>query len=299
MHECASLSIAVQVATNDSLLSSPQLELDLYTAGFGVMDNVNDLTMSEKLLQLQQNYLENDVCMSMAEDRDAMKVHTMCAINNDASKSACYHDGGGPLVDLNSNKLVGIVSTGSTYCETYPVIYERIGAVYPWVVDTICNHQKGETDGSNYFRIVSLFNDGSGWCLTRENPSFGSRVNVERCDHQNSLQLWKVDSRGQIKSYNDDDLCMRNIEKKGLMKMKKCKAKSQQVGFTFMFDPLNESLIWLKRKTNLIETGLQAVAILNEPNDSDSTSRFVLVKKRGDDVLQKWSIEYDENLDFC
>lgn len=78
--------------------------------------------------------------------------------------------------------------------------------------------------------------------------------------------------------------------------MKDCISLGQPVGFSFIFDPMNHSLIWLKSNADFMTYGLRAISIMNTPDDSDSQSRIVHVKARSDKKLMKWDIEYPSNL---
>lgn len=282
---------------------------ELYTAGFGVIDNMDVSQVSTKLLELKQRYIRNADCFSLAENSNAITDSVICAMNDDESKSPCYKDGGGPLWDPVAKKLVGIVSTGPSSCQGFPVIYEGIGTQYQWIKSTICKNHKSGVDfdedepeptfcsNDTYFRVVSHHEDSGGtWCLTRANALSSSRVIVERCNPDNDLQLWRIDRRGQMRSYNNDDLCMRNIQKKKKIAMKDCISLGQPVGFSFIFDPMNHSLIWLKSNADFMTYGLRAISIMNTPDDSDSQSRIVHVKARSDKKLMKWYIEYPSNL---
>jgi hypothetical protein len=149
----------------------------------------------------------------------------------------------------------------------------------------------------SYFRVVSHHEDGGGkWCLTRMDRLSNSRVIVDRCNSQDDLQLWRVDRRGQMRSYNDDNLCMRNIQKKNKIAMKQCIPLDKPVGFSFIFDPVNHSLIWLKSNADFMTYGLRAITILKEPDESNSDSKRVHVRARSDDILMKWFIEYPTSL---
>ena len=222
----------------------------------------------------------------------------LCAKNSDFLKSACYNDGGGPLYDSINDVLVGIVSTGSDDCKNLPVVYERID--YQWLKNTVCEeHGKPKpefcTKQKTYFKVVSKHEheNGQRWCLTRLHPNIGAKVVVEKCEAKNNLQLWKVDGKGQLKSYNDDGLCMKNNSKKKRFAMKQCQT---DVGFTFVFDAVHNSLIWLKNKSNIQQWGLRAIAIMKDP-ETDVSSYSVYVRKRNDDILQKWSIEYPDTME--
>jgi len=223
----------------------------------------------------------------------------LCAKNSDLLKSACYNDGGGPLYDSINNVLVGIVSTGSDDCKNLPVVYERID--YQWMKTTVCE-EHGEpkpefcTKQKTYFKVVSQYEHENDhrWCLTRLHPNIWATVIVEKCDAKNNLQLWKIDGKGQLKSYNDDGLCMKNNRNKKKFSMKKCQT---DVGSTFVFDAFHNSLIWLKNKSNIQRWGFRAIAIMNDP-ETDVSSYGVYVRKRNDDVLQKWRIEYPDMLEI-
>jgi len=229
----------------------------------------------------------------------------MCAMNDNPQNSACFDDGGGPLYDSTAEKLVGIVSTGSSDCQDYPTVFERIGPEFDWIQETVCKHH-GEPKPSfcanrqalvtphRYFQVVSNFqsNNGKKWCLSRLNRRNGARVLVEGCNFQNELQLWRTDSRGQIRAMNADDLCIMNVQRKQKMRMKPCTGEDQALGFTFIFDPMNKSLMWLKNKADFVQWGLRAISIREAPIEGNFSSRVVSVLKRTDGDLQKWDIVY-------
>jgi hypothetical protein len=226
----------------------------------------------------------------------------MCAIHNkDPLKSPCYYDGGGPLYDVAADKLVGIVSSGADDCKDYPAVYERIGPVYEqWIKDTICREHKEPKPSfcmvqDTYFNVISEFQDDNGldWCLTRRDANEGAQVVVEICS-ESEHQLWKIDRRGQMRSFHNRKLCMDNIKGRKEFLMKPCRKKKEKSKFTFIFDPVNNSLIWLSNKANVKRWGLRAVALLAIPTLDDEASKSVHVRKRNDDILQKWRIEYPD-----
>lgn len=152
-------------------------------------------------------------------------------------------------------------------------------------------------DTHTYFRIKSHHEDAGGqWCLTRKNSLEYAGVAVDRCSYQNNLQLWRVDRRGQMRSYNNDAFCMRNVQKKNKLSMNQCIPQDKPLGFSFIFDPMNNSLIWLKSQADFMQYGLRAIAILQYPNDSDSNSKKVYLKARSNDILMKWHIEEDQEV---
>ena len=259
---------------------------------------------SDKLLHLDQKIISNEECQSLHAGKESgitITDNVLCARNDDPLKNACYNDGGGPLYDARTDRLVGIVSNGSADCKDLPVVYERID--YQWMKDIVCEeHSQPKPSFCNkqkkYFNIVSKHehNEGVRLCLMRLHPYIGAKVVIDKCDVEKAdRQLWKVDERGQLKPYNKDNLCMRNIRRKKKFAMKRCKKANSLPGFTFVFDPISDSLIWLKSRTNFMAWGLRAISIiLRDPDIDDISSYNVYVRRRSNDILQKWNIEYPD-----
>jgi Trypsin./Ricin-type beta-trefoil lectin domain. len=262
--------------------------------------------MSDRLLHLEQHFLSNDECIQAVIDESGWNIthQEMCAANQDPLKSPCYYDGGGPLYDVTAQKLVGIVSTGADGCQDYPTVYERIGTVYEdWIKETICReHVEPKPsfcmEQDQHFNVVSEFkedddDDGQSWCLTRRDAGEGAQVVVEVCK-ESEHQLWNINGRGQMRSFHNKKLCMTNIKGEKKFAMKPCPKRKGNSNFTFIFDPIHNSLIWLSNKANFKRWGLRAVALLDIPSVDDEISKSVHVRKRNDDILQKWRIEYPD-----
>mmetsp|Transcript_9172 Transcript_9172/g.17272 ORF Transcript_9172/g.17272 Transcript_9172/m.17272 type:complete len:440 (+) Transcript_9172:110-1429(+) len=274
---------------------------NLVTAGFGTID-VETGIMSDRLLHLEQNFLSNDECVQAVADSTSFNItsHVMCAVHNDSLKSPCYYDGGGPLYDISAKKLVGIVSTGADDCKSYPTVYERIGPVYEWIKGTICREHSEQKPSfcvaqNTYFNVVSEFEDDGGldWCLTRRDNHEEAQVIVEICS-ESEHQLWKIDRRGQIRSFHNKTLCIENVKGEKKFSMKPCPTRKEKSKFTFVFDSINKSLIWLNNRANFQRWGLRAVALIDIPLIDNEASKTVHVRERDDDILQKWRIEYPD-----
>ena len=81
-------------------------------------------------MEVSGKYVPLGECHKRTKDQDDISDITngmICVQNDDTRKQACYGDSGGPLYDWSANKIVGVVSTGNSSCEGYPVIYTSIG----------------------------------------------------------------------------------------------------------------------------------------------------------------------------
>jgi hypothetical protein len=53
----------------------------------------------------------------------------------------CYGDSGGPLLDIENNVVIGLVSWGPCAQPEVPGVYSRVAGGYDWIIETICtNH---------------------------------------------------------------------------------------------------------------------------------------------------------------
>lgn len=273
---------------------------NLFTAGFGTTD-IETGAMSDKLLHLEQNFISNNECSQAVEGLngfDNITSGVMCAQNSNVLKSPCYYDGGGPLYDATADKLVGIVSTGADDCQIYPTVYERIGPVFEWIQEIVCQEHNDPkpsfcTRQDTYFNIVSKIegDHGQKWCLTRRSANQGAEVIAEVCS-ESEHQLWRIDRRGQMRSFHNRRLCMKNMIKQRKFSMGACSKKRDKMIHTFLFDSINSSLIWLSNKANFSRWGLRAVTLLNIPSADDEASKSVHVRKSNETILQKWNIEF-------
>lgn len=112
----------------------------LWVVGFGHEQYSNGASPPDVLKHARLKYYPNADCDKKMKEKSYAPPITedmMCAI--DLIKSPCHGDSGGPLYDRETGTLVGVVSWGVRCGEQgYPGVYSRIGAEYPWIMDTIC-----------------------------------------------------------------------------------------------------------------------------------------------------------------
>ncbi len=121
---------------------------------------------------------------------------------------------------------------------------------------------------------------------------------VTLCSATDSLQLWKTDITGQLRTKDDESLCLKNKQNQNKLKMRLC--PEGMGGFTFIFDAFFDTLLWVKNKADFETWGLRAVTLRHEPKRNTPRSTNVVIRgRRAGDTLQKWSIIYpDLPLDY-
>ena len=81
-------------------------------------------------MEVSGKYVPLGECHKRTKDQDDIDDiidGMICVQNDNTRKQACYGDSGGPLYDWSAKKIIGVVSTGNSDCEGYPVIYTSIG----------------------------------------------------------------------------------------------------------------------------------------------------------------------------
>jgi trypsin len=143
---------------------------ELTVAGWGDTDPDPDVhTPSAQLLQVQLEYIPNDVCKETSgfiEDGDSVSYkglitnNMLCAMDKDGVKGGggnvdttgvdedtCQGDSGSPMIVAGASETgegdiqVGVVSWGiGCVSETFPGVYSRVSSQYEWIQMGVCQH---------------------------------------------------------------------------------------------------------------------------------------------------------------
>lgn len=135
---------------------------ELTVAGWGDTDPDPDVhTPSFQLLQVQLEFIPNDVCMEAAgyiESGDYVSYeglltdNMMCAMDKDGlevvNEDTCQGDSGSPMIISGTGSesgegdiQVGVVSWGiGCVSETFPGVYSRVSSQYEWIRMGVCQH---------------------------------------------------------------------------------------------------------------------------------------------------------------
>ncbi|GFH49459.1 hypothetical protein CTEN210_05935 [Chaetoceros tenuissimus] len=299
---------------------------NLWTPGFGQSQHGYS---TDYLMEVSGKYVPLGECHKRTKDQDDIDDITngmICVQNDDTRKQACYGDSGGPLYDWSANKIIGVVSTGNSSCEGYPVIYTSIGKHYDWVKNTICTHHSDPkpsmcydssaivpapvpspvaapttindkapstpiSSAPQYFQIKSEFNNGYEWCLS--SAPGNDIVGVEVCNLNDSRQLWRTTRKGQLKSKFNPSKCMINRQAMNILKLEDCR---DVVEFVFVYDTFFKSLLWVKNMSDFGQFGLRALTIMKtNPQPGNGSSKRVYVKLRKGKPRQSWNLVYLDN----
>lgn len=135
---------------------------ELTVAGWGDTNpDVDVHTPSFQLLQVQLEFVPNDVCMEAAgyiESGDYVSYqgllteNMMCAMDRDGlevvDEDTCQGDSGSPMIISGTGSesgeddiQVGVVSWGiGCVSETFPGVYSRVSSQYEWIRMVVCQH---------------------------------------------------------------------------------------------------------------------------------------------------------------
>lgn len=135
---------------------------ELTVAGWGDTNPDEDVhTPSFQLLQVQLEFIPNNVCMEAAgyiESGDYVSYqgllteNMMCAMDRDGlevvDEDTCQGDSGSPMIisgtgseSGESDIQVGVVSWGiGCVSETFPGVYSRVSSQYDWIRMEVCKH---------------------------------------------------------------------------------------------------------------------------------------------------------------
>ena len=104
----------------------------LQIVGFGLTDGMDPDSTSDVLLKAQVDTVEADQCKYNKGFNTTVMV-----CSGTAGGNICNGDSGGPLFDVMTNEVVGLVSFGTEFCEG-PSGHTRVGAFADWISDNIC-----------------------------------------------------------------------------------------------------------------------------------------------------------------
>jgi hypothetical protein len=144
-----------------------------------------------------------------------------------------------------------------------------------------------------YFQIVA--NNTSfphnNFCI-----EIGSSITLQKCEHDNTKQLWRADSAGQLRSYHDEDYCITPVQRDSStrenLQMRSCEEVGNALNAIFIYNSFQSSLLWIKSNVDWQRWGLRSFSVETVMNDA-----FVTLEKHdyGDfsnRFVQKWIIEY-------
>ncbi len=165
---------------------------------------------------------------------------------------------------------------------------------YEWIKSVICKYSQSdkpdycpdENGQSDYFLIISEQFDQQGNQLCLANSSEKGEAIVERCDSTKFSQLWTTNAIGELKTKEDNNLCLSNLQGQKVLRMEVCKLIPDQV---FVFDYFFNSLLWIKNKHQSAKYGLRALTIISDISPDEGAK--VYIKKRKGKPTQRWSIE--------
>ena len=106
------------------------------TTGFGRTGP--DEPGTDILMNVATDYINNESCDAIWEaqwEPGMINESMICTLNENPFKNACFGDSGGPLYDMEANRLVGVVSWGDLYCETLPVVFGRTAGAVSYYVE--------------------------------------------------------------------------------------------------------------------------------------------------------------------
>lgn len=121
--------------------------------GWGMTENLDESSISERLMQVQVPILPRDICRSIY-GRSQITQAMMCA-GGELGRDSCRGDSGGPLI--MNGEIGAIVSFGSEDCGALsPGVYTNIAMAVPWIDDQLKQVGKFFTLISLYFKISGL-----------------------------------------------------------------------------------------------------------------------------------------------
>ena len=158
----------ITLNTNSDIPSKNGEELTV--AGWGDKNPNPDVhTPSLQLLQVQLEFIPNDICMEttgyiengeLVSYEGLITDNMMCAMDQDSPKGevdedTCQGDSGSPLIVSGSNYgdqdiQVGVTSWGiGCISKTFPGVYSRVSTQYEWIRFEVCRHSVSPPDNFN------------------------------------------------------------------------------------------------------------------------------------------------------
>ncbi|XP_055904789.1 trypsin delta-like [Eupeodes corollae] len=117
--------------------TNPKEGAQVYVTGFGVRQN-NETESSNKLQGVQLNFIPRAACISPPNKYDPSIVTPVMSCAGATQKGSCRGDSGGPLTDITTKTLVGIVSWGYICAdEGFPGVYANVPALRRWIVNSM------------------------------------------------------------------------------------------------------------------------------------------------------------------
>ncbi|KAG5674607.1 hypothetical protein PVAND_004561 [Polypedilum vanderplanki] len=105
---------------------------DVATSGWGLTQNDNESRDNLRMVELK---VVNQILCNNAHLKDGgVTLRMVCAAAD--NKDSCNGDSGGPLWNIRTRRLIGIVSFGQdTGCAIngIPGVYTRVAAIRPWI----------------------------------------------------------------------------------------------------------------------------------------------------------------------
>lgn len=139
----------VKLNSNDNV---PSVGGQCTVMGWG-NTNVNNPTLSDKLMKVNVNAISNNDCGQSSDGRDdyygQITENMLCANVRGGGKDSCQGDSGGPLV--HNGEQVGVVSWGIGCAEAaFPGVYARVSKAYDWIEDTVCSQNRADAEEAGF-----------------------------------------------------------------------------------------------------------------------------------------------------
>lgn len=294
---------------------------DLWTVGLGYMNHDTE-RRSKTLEHLELKYAENDECkIEFEEDDWVVEDNMMCVVNNNVRKQACYGDSGGPLFDRRENKLVGVTNWGDDACTSKMLVYSRVSDQIDWITTTICERhslpkpdfctpsvstQPSQSSHLSYisdalppqpthFQIVAKTMSDTKLCIET-----GNMITLQECNTNKKKQLWRADSSGQLRSFENEEKCMKYVRRDDStgenVKMGTCHDEGARLDEIFVFNSFQHSLLSIKSNVDWQTYGLKAVSVGVNSTDALVTMEWhhygEFTSELASKFVQKWDLVY-------
>lgn len=144
---------------------------------------------------------------------------------------------------------------------------------------------------STYFQIVAKTVSDTKLCIQA-----GNMTTLQECNSDNESQLWRADSSGQLRVFENEDMCLqlhkRDQSTRENLKLGLCYDENSVMGAIFIFNSFQNSLLWVKSNVDWQTYGLKAVS-----GATNSTNALVTMEwhRYGDfttNFIQQWDLEY-------
>ncbi|XP_055856010.1 trypsin delta-like [Episyrphus balteatus] len=116
---------------------TPENGTQVYVVGWGVL-KASDTKSSTKLQGVQLDFISRAACGQPPNfyKKEDITPTMICAGAD--PKGSCRGDSGGPMIDIKSNSLLGVVSWGSSVCAAggFPGVYTNVVALKNWIIST-------------------------------------------------------------------------------------------------------------------------------------------------------------------